>query len=263
MVNLLYLLGLIIVLIAAGLIAYFALFKRNRAGVQLFREIPVFARIRKSVGLAVEAGDRLQVTLGTGNPLSTQFTPGLIGLTMLDRVTRAASVSDRPPIATSGESTLTILSQDTYRKTKRDLGANPVIQPAIARMVGTTPLSYAAGVMPLFKDEQISTNIAAGHFGPEIALIHDAAERRGVMTVAGTDNIIGQAVIYATAEEPLIGEEIYAGGAYLGAGNVHEASLRVQDILRLAVIVLLLLGAIARLTGLDQLIIRSIPGLSQ
>lgn len=261
--NLLYILGLLFVLVAAGLIIFFATIKRNRSGVQLFREIPVFSRIRKSVGLAVEAGDRLQVALGSGNPLSIQFTPGLIGLTMLDRVTRAASVSDRPPIAASGEGTLTILSQDTYRRANRDLGANPVIHPALARMVGTTPFSYAAGIMPLFKDEQISTNIAAGHFGPEIALIHDAAERRGALTVAGTDDLTGQAVIYATAQEPLIGEEIFAGGAYLGAGNSHEASLRAQDILRLAVIGILIVGAIARLTGLDQLVIRLIPGLNQ
>jgi hypothetical protein len=261
-VNLLYILGLLFVLAAAGLIIFFATARRNKTGAKLFRDIPAFDRIRKAIGLAVEAGDRLQVTLGWGNPLSTDFTSGLIGLTMLDRITRAASVSDRPPVATSGEGVLTILSQDTYRSANRALGGNPVIQPYLARMVGTTPFSYAAGTMPLFKDEQVSTIVAAGHFGPEIALIHDAADRKGALTVAGSENLSAQAVIYATAEEPLIGEEIYAGGAYLGAGNSHDASLRAQDILRMVVIGLLVVGSLARLFKLDVLILNMIPGLN-
>lgn len=258
--NLVSIFGLVFVLVTAGLIVFFATIKRNRTGAQLFRDIAAFERIRKAVGLAVEAGDRLQVTLGWGNPLSSEFTAGLVGLSILDQITRAASVGDRPPIATSGEGTLAVLSQDTYRSANRSLGANPIIRAANAQLTGTTPYSYAAGVLPLFRDEQISTNIAAGHFGPEIALIHDAADRKGALTVAGSDNLPAQAVIYATAEEPLIGEELYAGGAYLGAGHAHEASLRAQDVLRLAVIVILLLGTLASLTGLDRLILNLIPG---
>jgi hypothetical protein len=51
------------------------------------------------------------------------------------------------------------------------------------------------------------------------------------------------------AQEPLIGEEFFAGGAYLGAGPAHTASLRMQDILRWVVVSLIVLGAILKLTG--------------
>lgn len=55
-----------------------------------------------------------------------------------------------------------------------------------------------------------------GNFGSEAALINEAAERSGSLTLAGTDTIPGQAVLYATAQEPLIGEEVFAGGNILG-----------------------------------------------
>jgi hypothetical protein len=108
-------------------------------------------------------------------------------------------------------------------------------------------MAYAAGAMPLIRDELVSANILSGHFGGEVALLTEAGERSGSLTVAGSDSLPAQAVLFASAEEPLIGEEIYAGGAYLGAGPIHTASLRMLDTLRWILIVLILLGAIARL----------------
>ena len=88
-----------------------------------------------------------------------------------------------------------------------------------------------------------------GSFGNEVALITDAAERKEGMTLGGTDNLTGQAVLFATAQEPLIGEESYAGGAYLGAGRMHTASLYVQDIIRWVLIGLIVLGSLLKLFG--------------
>ena len=67
--------------------------------------------------------------------------------------------------------------------------------------------------------------------------------------MGGTDNLTGQAILFAAAKEPLIGEETYAGGAYLGAGPMHLASLYAQDILRWIIIGLILIGAILKLFG--------------
>jgi hypothetical protein len=69
------------------------------------------------------------------------------------------------------------------------------------------------------------------------------------MTLGGTDNLSGQAVLFASAHEPLIGEETYAGGAYLGAGPMHTASLYAQDILRWVIIGLIVVGVILKLIG--------------
>jgi hypothetical protein len=47
----------------------------------------------------------------------------------------------------------------------------------------------------------------------------------------------------------LIGEELFAAGAYVGAGASHEASLHVQDILRWLIILAILVGSLLKIVG--------------
>ena len=88
-----------------------------------------------------------------------------------------------------------------------------------------------------------------GSFGSEVALINEAGERAGSLTLAGTDNVAAQSVIFASAHEPLIGEETYASGAYLGVGRMHVASLHAQDILRWILAGSIVIGSILKLVG--------------
>lgn len=240
------LIALVLTVFCLGLMIFIAAIGRGKTGRDV-REIPAFVRFRREVGLAVEAGRRMHISIGRGSAAGLQSGSAYVGLTMLERCARAASISDCPPVATSGDSVLTILSQDTLRSTYRNLGADARFDPTTGRLSGLTPMAYAAGVMPVIHDEQISANILAGHFGAEVALLTEASERSGSLTVAGSDSLIAQAVLYAGAEEPLIGEELYAGGAYLGAGPLHIASLRMQDIVRWVLIIFIVLGALARL----------------
>ena len=257
--NLAPLLGFIFTLVVFGLMIYFYFAGRTRVG-RNFREIAAFTKLRQAVGIAVEAGTRLHISIGRGSLTGIESASALAGLTMLDRVARAASVSDCPPVATSGDGILTILAQDTLRSSYRALGVEDQYDPTSGRVAGLTPFSYAAGVLPVISDEQISANLLNGHFESEIGLINEAAERKGSLVVAGSESITGQAVIYATASDPLIGEEVFAGGAYLGAGAMHDASLHAQDILRWLVAGLILAGSVIKLLGFDQILMGLLAG---
>jgi hypothetical protein len=257
--NLTGIVGLAFVILFFGLMIILAAAGRNRPGRQL-REIPAFARLRRAVGLAVEAGTRLHISIGRGPLNGLQGAAAFMGLSMLGRIARAASISDRPPVATSGDGSLSILSRDTLRGAYHTLGAEGQYDPTSGRLAGLTPFSYAVGTIPIIHDEQISASVLIGHFGSEVALINDAAEQSDSLTVAGTDNLPGQAVLYATTQEPLIGEEVFAGGAYLGAGLMHEASLRTQDLLRIFLTIFIIAAAILRLFGLDSLILDQLEG---
>ncbi|MBK8422041.1 DUF6754 domain-containing protein [Candidatus Villigracilis saccharophilus] len=70
-----------------------------------------------------------------------------------------------------------------------------------------------------------------------------------MISIGASDELSGQAVLYANTNDALIGEELFATGAYLGAGASHAASLTVQDILRWLVILSLLGGAAAKFFG--------------
>lgn len=245
-------LAIVLLALALGLTIFFLVRDADQGSTVLrrLRDIPAFHRFRRAVGLSVEAGRRLHISLGRGGITNLPGGATFAGLTMLECCTRAASISDCPPVATSGEGITAVLSQDTLRNGYASLGAERHYDPANGRLSGLTPLAYAAGVMPDLHDEQVSASIFAGHFGSEVGLLVEAAERAGSLTVAGSDNLSAQAVLYAAAQEPLIGEELYAGGAYLGAGPAHAASLRMQDVLRWVVVGLIILGAMLKLVGI-------------
>lgn len=243
------LMGILVILVFAGLMVVFFAIGRGRTPRNL-REIPAFTRLRRSVGLAVEAGTRVHVSLGRGGLIGLPAGSVLVGLTILERITRAASSSDRPPVATSGEGLQAVLSQDAMRTAYQSASTEERYDAGAGRVSGVTPLSYVAGAIPVILDEQVSTNVLVGNFGSEVGLLTEASEQRETLTVASSDHVPAQAVLVAAAQEPLLGEELYAGGAYLGAGAFHIASLRAQDVLRWVVIVVILCGAFAKLVGL-------------
>jgi hypothetical protein len=70
-----------------------------------------------------------------------------------------------------------------------------------------------------------------------------------MVLIGASDELSGQAVLFANTQDALIGEELFAAGAYLGAGASHLASLTLQDILRWFIILALLGGAAAKLIG--------------
>ena len=156
----------------------------------------------------------------------------------------------RRELAAAGEASLAILAQDSLAAGYAAVGAAEYFQPSTGRLTGMTPFSAAAGIMPILGDEQVSAAALVGHFGLEAALVSDAAERANTVLIGASDDPAAQAALYASASDALIGEEMFASPAYLGAGPAHVASLAVQDILRWLVIAALLAGTAFKLFGL-------------
>ena len=240
--------GLVLILVAAGLILGLRFIRRKSAPV--FREIPAYTRLKRAIGISVEDGTRLHVSLGRGGLQTPQGAPALAGLAMLRHLAEQTSVSDKPPVVTSGAGDLAILSRDTLQAGYKAAGAEELYNPATGRLSGLTPFSYVAGAIPAIRDENISANVIIGHFGPEVALLTDATDRNNSLAVAATDDPSSQAVLYASVDDPLIGEELFAAGAYADAGSLHQASLQAQDILRWAIILVLLGGSALKLIGI-------------
>lgn len=233
--------------ISAILLFVFILMRRRSPGV--FRDIAAYDRLNRAVGHAVEDGTRLHISIGRGNLFTSRGGSALAGLAMLRHLSERTSQSDNPPIVTSGDASLAILSQDTLQSGYRAAGAEEQYRFTTGRLTGLTPFAYAAGTMFVMQDENVSANVVIGDLGSESALLVEASDREDTDLIAASDNLSAQAVLYAASQDPLIGEELFAAGAYVGAGPSHDASLQVQDILRWLVILAILGGAVLRLMG--------------
>ena len=242
------LIGLGLVGFAAILLMALSLMKRKSP--PKWRVIPALMRLSRAVDLSVEDGTRLFVALGRAGLLTPRGGAPLAGLDVLRRLTERTLLSDRPPIATAGESSLALLAQDTLQAGYRTMGASDLYQPSSGRLSGMTPFSAVAGSMPIIWDENISASILVGDFGVEAALLADAAERRNIFLLGASTDISSQAALFAAAQEPLVGEELFAASAYLDPGSSRTASLTVQDILRWLIVLTLLAGTALKLMGL-------------
>ncbi len=237
-------------LIGVSAILLLILSTLQRKSTPELRAIPALTRLYRAIGLSVEDGTRLLIGLGNTSLLTGSAGAPLAGLSMLRHLTERTWLSDRPPIAVAGEAPLALLAQDTLEAGYEGAGAGEYYQPTTGRVVGLTPFSAAAGTLPIFRDESVSAAVFIGHFGVEAALLADAAERENTLVVGSSDDLAAQAVWYASAPETLIGEELFAASAYLGANPSQTASLTVQDALRWIIILALLAGAGLKLFGL-------------
>lgn len=242
------LIGLVLVLASAGLLFLYSFPLKGRSRRAL-RPISAFQHLRRAIGLAVEDGKRLHISLGKASILEPTNASALVGLSALERIAQLSLASDRPPMATSGEPVLALLSQSAMQAAYRINNALDQYDSDRGRLAGVTSLSYIAATLPVIHSDQVSTNILVGNFGPEVALLSEAAQRQRSFCLAASDSLPAQAVMFASAQEVLIGEEVFALPAYLQAGPFHLASLRVQDVLRWGIVLFLLVGAVLKLVG--------------
>lgn len=237
-----------LVILAAILLLALTFIKRKSPAA--FREIAALARLKRAAGLAVEDGTRLHVSLGRGGLVSPRGAASLSALALLRQIGEQTSISDRPPVATSGDPALAALSQDTLQAACQSAGVEELFQHTSGRLGGLTPFSYAAGAMTVARQEQVSTDVLMGDFGAEVGLLTEASERENSTLIAATSEPSAQAILFASATEPLVGEELFAAPAYIGNDPAQRASLQTQDILRWLIILALLAAAGLKMAGM-------------
>jgi hypothetical protein len=93
----------------------------------------------------------------------------------------------------------------------------------------------------------VYSSVLLGRFGFEIALLGEGALRHDQALIAHSDLVEGQAVAFAQADHLLIGEELYAGAAYLGGRPLERGGLIALDVLRWLVILGIVVAALQAL----------------
>ena len=240
-------LGLLVAAVLAVLIlALTVLARRYPTRPRVLRPITAFQRLPITVGQAVETGRRLHIALGTGELGTADTTTTVAGLTLLDQISAAAAVSDRPPVVTTSDGATLLLAQDTLRNVYTRQNALARYDQDSAQVAGLTPLAYGAAQTALPADEAVAGAVLLGTVGSEAVLLAEAGQRAGVTTLAGADGLATQAMLFTTADHPLLGEDVFAGAAYIGGEPQHLASLSAQDVARVAIAVLIVLGVLVQ-----------------
>ena len=226
-----------------GLIFYFT--RRVRAGqLPILRQIQAYETLKGVSARAIEAGRNLHLSLGVGTVTNDTTADTLAGLSILAYLSEKAAATASPPIVSLADPMAMLMAQSVTKAAQTDDPDGAELAQQNVRWVAPQPAAYAAGVMNLIHLEETDANILVGNFGDEYLLMGETAARQGGSHIGGSSVPNTLPFIYASAQETLIGEEIYAAGAYLQKRPVHLGSLMAQDTLRTIIFWVILIGVI-------------------
>jgi hypothetical protein len=241
-------LGAALVILSTGMLLIFLRPNKKRAPVKL-REISAFNNLRQLLGGAMEQGTRIHFGLGRGAFGNPNYGSTLAGLNTLESITRSTLFADQTPVVTSGDGATSILGQDVIKAVYRKESTIDRLPQDGSQLVGVTPFAYAGGSIPVISSPEVSANILIGHFGAESGLLTTNSQPESIHTLGATDSLTGQAVLFNSTEDTLLGEETFALPAYLDQKPSMLASLMVQDLLRLIIVFGMLIGVVLVIMG--------------
>ncbi|MGI6358732.1 MAG: DUF6754 domain-containing protein [Bacillota bacterium] len=217
------------------------------------RRIAGLDAIEEAVGRATEMGRPVHFCPGIGAITDTSAPATFAGLSVLQFVTELTAKYNTELIVTIRQPMVFPIAQETVRQAYLAAGKPDMFQEDTVRYLSSEQFAYAAGVMGIFHREQVAANIMMGAFWAESMLFAEAGAQVGAIQVAGTASPAQIPFFVAACDYTLIGEELFAGGAYLSQDRLRVGSIAGQDYIKLGVMVFLALGTILATAGVDAL----------
>ena len=221
-----------------------ALLSRPRKRPFPLRRIAAYDKIPSLIGHAIEADRPVHLSLGSAALGGESTLLAIASAELAFLITQRAAIGDVSPILTVSDASALPLAQDSLRRAYQSRGLGDGYKADNTRWypAGSRSLAFAAAISAMMGDDGISSNVLAGSFGPELALILDAGKRRNTPVVAMSNQLDGQAIGYVFSDELLIGEEVFASASYLSMQGNRDGQSVTTDILRWLVILTMLAG---------------------
>lgn len=216
----------------------------------LLRPIPAFNVLKKQVTESIETGKHIHVAVGTGRMTDATTADTLAGVEVLQYIAGKTATAQTPPLVSVADPVVTLLAQQTMRNATPS-GSEFAANASNVRWISPHPAAYAAGVMGVVAQKNVYSNVMVGKFGDEFLLMSEATQLQEtpIPTIAASSDPNVLPYVFASAENGIWGEEMFAAGAYLSEKPMHIASVLTQDVVRWGVSVVILGGVILKAFG--------------
>ena len=240
----------VLLITGAGAGLLYWLSARIKSGRRVgLRQLEGYEAIRNQSAKSVETGRGVHFSVGRGSLVGTANPTSIAALSALDYLSGEACASDVPPQTTAGDGTLLVAAQDSLRGAYKNAGRSTDYSPLNAQYLAAEnqAMTFAAGVSDVVNRGELGSSLLIGRIGVEVAIMTEAAERGNMEQVIGSDDPTALALAITATDKVLMGEEMFAAGAYLHGEPAQIASLQLQDILRIVAIIGILLTALINL----------------
>jgi hypothetical protein len=202
------------------------------------RRIPGLTAIEEAVGRAVEMGRPITFSLGLGG----LGVVTLQALAVAVYVTRLAIRYGSRVIITLADPPMYAVTDEAIREAYAAEGRPEAYNLDDVRFLSDQQFAYASAMVGLMIREQAASNFMFGQFFAESLILAEAGHAIGAIQVAGTPSTTQIPFFIASCDYTIIGDEYYAGSAFLTREPVLLGSLIGQDYGKILMLLTLVLG---------------------
>lgn len=244
------LVGWILILISTLLLIFFTFWFKNRNGY-FIRRIAGIKALKNARVAAIEGGKPQHFILGS--QLFSQAYPGLglSGLTGFSSYVDEETGIDGGLKVSGSDGSLVVLARQIVHNRYQNGFSTMLQHPGSrANLYGPSPLSFTAGLMSEFGFRPPHAVSLLGNYGSESLLWIEAAASMGGHVFAAAGTIASQAALFMRVHDLLLGEEVYLVSGLLDPSPANRASWLTEDIVRVILMVLLVVGAVLKMVGI-------------
>ncbi|MEM3166567.1 MAG: DUF6754 domain-containing protein [Candidatus Methanomethylicia archaeon] len=241
--------GLVFLLIIAISAAYFI--RRGKAGkVPYIRRVSGLDAIDEAIGRATEMGRPVFCSHGIASIADATYGPQTIaGLSVLGYVAQLCAKYGTRLIVPIRQVAVYPIAREIVENAYRAEGKLDQFRLEDLVYLSGWQFGYSLGYMSLMRREKAGANIMIGGYWAESLQLAEVGYMVGAMQVSGTANTHQIPFFVVATDYCLIGEEIYAAGAYLSKDPAMIGSIVAQDIGKIISLILIVLGILIGLSG--------------
>ena len=234
-----------ILLIGLSLLIIYFIISAQRGKRLYLRRIPGLNAIEEAVGRAVEMGRPILASIGLGDV-------DIITLQALAIVANVASIAAKfahrvtLPLRNAAQ---VPIAEEALRAAYTAAGRPDVFSENDVKFLSGEQFAFAAGVAGMIQREQPAATFLFGTFYAEALIIAENANQIGAIQIAGTPSTTQIPFFIAACDYVLIGDEYYAATAYITRQPTLLGSLVGQDVSKMILLGLVLLGALLLTAG--------------
>ena len=229
----------------------FTMYNLRQRKATFIRRVPAIDAIEEGIGRATELGKPIIVSCGM-SPRGVD-TSTVAGLSMLAHTARLAARNDIRLLAPMGGSaqsyTVMELARDLVETQYRLEGKADSFNIDDMPFLSGRQFAWASAYCGMMMRERPATNIMVGVQYASAVYISEVGHECGAMVISGTTYLSNIACLAASSDYVMIGEEMLAAGAYLSRDPAQLATIRTQDIGKVILLALLVLGILLLTIG--------------
>lgn len=237
---------LLLTMLFFGFVLFFIQSAQGEGKKPFVRRIPGIDAIEEAIGRATEMGRPVLYVPGVQDIEDMQTVQALIILESVAKITARYETPIKVPVTYPIPFTI---AQEMVKSGYLHAGRPEQYDPDSVQFVSPEQFAYVAAITGVMMRDKPAAHIFLGAFFAESLLLAEAGYATGAIQVAGTANADQLPFFVVACDYTLIGEELFAASAYLSGEPKLVGSLKGADLMKIAIILLVVVGCVLETFG--------------